>query len=92
MSVPWRVGQHYQIHVYEGDRPVATFHTAIDAWQAVRDHNAAADLCEAVERADVPAPSQDEPCASCGHYHEPGVLCLSVNRHLDCDCPARGGS
>lgn len=37
----WRVGAHYGIHVYEGDRPVATFHTVADARQAVRDHNAA---------------------------------------------------
>lgn len=35
----WRVGNHYQIHVYEGDRPVATFHTVQDAHQAVTDHN-----------------------------------------------------
>jgi hypothetical protein len=27
----WRVGRHYAIHVYEGERPVATFHTVIDA-------------------------------------------------------------
>lgn len=32
---PWRVGQHYGIHVYEGDRPVATFHRAEDAAAAV---------------------------------------------------------
>lgn len=32
---PWRVGQHYGIHVYEGDRPVATFHDADDAARAV---------------------------------------------------------
>lgn len=35
----WRVGSHYGIHVYEGDRPVATFHTVADAKQAVSDHN-----------------------------------------------------
>jgi hypothetical protein len=38
----WRVGSHYGIHVYEGDRPVATFHTAIDARRAVEAVNAAA--------------------------------------------------
>lgn len=32
---PWRVGQHYSIHVYEDDRPVATFHTMEDAQLAV---------------------------------------------------------
>jgi hypothetical protein len=31
----WRVGQHYGIHVYEDQRPVATFHTAADARRAV---------------------------------------------------------
>jgi hypothetical protein len=32
---PWRVGRHYGIHVYEGDRPVATFHRAEDARRCV---------------------------------------------------------
>ena len=32
---PWRVGVHYGIHVYAGDRPVATFHNAYDAAAAV---------------------------------------------------------
>ncbi len=31
----WRVGRHYGIHVYEGDRPVATFHDADEARLAV---------------------------------------------------------
>jgi len=31
----WRVGEHYGIHVYEGDRPVATFLTETDARMAV---------------------------------------------------------
>jgi hypothetical protein len=31
----WRVGQHYGIHVYEDQRPVATFHTVADARRAV---------------------------------------------------------
>lgn len=35
----WRVGRHYPIHVYEGDTPIATFFTAADAAEAVRDHN-----------------------------------------------------
>jgi hypothetical protein len=38
----WRVGEHYGIHVYEGDRPVATFHNSRDAYAAVDAHNAAA--------------------------------------------------
>lgn len=38
---PWRVGNHYGIHVYEGDRPVATFHQPEDAAQCVRDRAAA---------------------------------------------------
>jgi hypothetical protein len=42
----WRVGRHYPIHVYEGDTPVATFFTATDAAQAVRDHNEAPALRE----------------------------------------------
>lgn len=37
----WRVGEHYGIHVYEGDRPVATFHDAKDAASAVASFNAA---------------------------------------------------
>lgn len=32
---PWRIGSHYGIHVYEGDAPIATFHTALDAKRAV---------------------------------------------------------
>lgn len=35
----WRVGDHYRIHVYRGDVPVATFHTSMDAIDAVRAHN-----------------------------------------------------
>lgn len=31
----WRVGKHYGIHVYDGDRPVATFHLEEDAKRAV---------------------------------------------------------
>jgi hypothetical protein len=31
----WRVGSHYGIHVYEGQRPVATFHTVLDARRCV---------------------------------------------------------
>lgn len=31
----WRVGSHYGVHVYEGDRPVATFFQAEDAQAAV---------------------------------------------------------
>lgn len=38
---PWRVGDHYGIHVYEGDRPVATFHRAEEAALAVAAHNQA---------------------------------------------------
>jgi hypothetical protein len=43
----WRVGRHYNIHVYEGDRPVATFFREEDARQAVEDHNLKAQLAEA---------------------------------------------
>lgn len=39
---PWRLGQHYAIHVYEGDRPVATFHQPADAVTAVEAVNARA--------------------------------------------------
>ena len=50
----WRVGQHYGIHVYECtsdeasdlDRPVATFHTKLDAANAVRTHNLVEGLSE----------------------------------------------
>lgn len=31
----WRVGNHYKIHVYEGDWPIATFHNPDDAQRAV---------------------------------------------------------
>jgi hypothetical protein len=37
----WRVGQHYNIHVYEGETPVCTALTAEFARQIVDDHNAA---------------------------------------------------
>jgi len=48
----WRVGQHYGIHVYECtsdeasdlDRPIATFHTALDAVEAVQAHNLVEEL------------------------------------------------
>jgi hypothetical protein len=33
---PWRVGRHYNIHVYEGERPVATFFSPEDAALAVK--------------------------------------------------------
>jgi len=36
----WRVGQHYNIHVYEEDRPVATFFDPADARRAVDAVNA----------------------------------------------------
>lgn len=32
---PWRQGRHYPIHVYEGDRPVATFLREEDAARCV---------------------------------------------------------
>ena len=32
---PWRIGSHYGIHVYAGDRPVATFHYNEEAAIAV---------------------------------------------------------
>jgi hypothetical protein len=32
----WRLGNHYRIHVYDGDRPVATFHRGVDAAYCVR--------------------------------------------------------
>jgi hypothetical protein len=37
----WRVGAHYDIHVYEGDRPVATFHHPADAAACVAAFNQA---------------------------------------------------
>jgi len=39
---PWRIGQHYGVHVYEGERPVGTFHTPEDAARAVEAVNRAA--------------------------------------------------
>ena len=44
-SGPWRVGRHYPIHVYEDNRPVATFFDADDAAAAVAAHNAELDSC-----------------------------------------------
>ena len=38
---PWRVGTHYGIHVYDGERPVATFFRAGEAERAVALYNAA---------------------------------------------------
>ena len=46
----WRVGQHYRIHVYQGDRPVATFHREEDAARAVADR----------KRADLATRQRDE--------------------------------
>lgn len=51
---PWRVGTHYGIHVYEQaedvasdiDRPVATFHTALDAAYATHAVNLVNELYE----------------------------------------------
>jgi hypothetical protein len=39
---PWRVGSHYAIHVYQGERPVATFHDPADAARAVAAANSGA--------------------------------------------------
>lgn len=53
----WRIGEHYQIHVYEGERPVATFHAVVDAKRAVDAVNSLDDfrvkLVEAAECIDV---------------------------------------
>lgn len=38
----WRVGRHYNIHVYEGERPVATFHSPDDARRCVEAVNTSA--------------------------------------------------
>ena len=40
---PWRVGSHYKVHVYQGERPVATFHDPADAARAVAAANSGAD-------------------------------------------------
>jgi hypothetical protein len=37
----WRTGRHYGIHIYEDDRPVATFHDPADAQRAVDAVNTA---------------------------------------------------
>lgn len=50
---PWRVGEHYKIHVYEGDRPVATFHNPEDAQAAVDAYNSARHLIQMVKDAKV---------------------------------------
>lgn len=41
MDEPYRVGTHYGIHVYQGDRPVATFHDPDEAQAFVDAMNAA---------------------------------------------------
>lgn len=55
----WRVGSHYNLHVYTGgddssyretDRPVATFHRPEDAARAVADHQDAPALRAEVRR------------------------------------------
>jgi len=51
MDDEWRLGQHYRIHVYEGDTPVATFHTVTDAQRAVEDHNDIDALRDAIRSA-----------------------------------------
>lgn len=35
----YRVGEHYGIHVYQGERPVATFHDADEADKFVNAMN-----------------------------------------------------
>jgi hypothetical protein len=47
---PWRVGRHYGIHVYEGDRPVATFLDAADAQRAVAAEARIVELTAALRR------------------------------------------
>lgn len=49
---PWRVGTHYGIHVYEGDRPVATFHREEDARRCVADREAVQRMRELLDRPD----------------------------------------
>lgn len=57
----WRVGRHFGIHVYEGDVPVATFHTAEDAALAVYAVNQA-------EAARVAAPTRTAPDYADGRW------------------------
>jgi hypothetical protein len=40
-SVPWRVGNHYGIHLYAGDEPIGTMLTPELAAAAAEAHNAA---------------------------------------------------
>jgi hypothetical protein len=56
----WRVGAHYKVHVYEDQRPVATFFTEADARYAVDAHN----LCIRVVTPDLTA-SVISPCEFC---------------------------
>lgn len=53
----WRVGEHYGIHVYEGDRPVATFHAPEDAELCVSAVNVMIGVSHYVaERKEAPHP------------------------------------
>lgn len=63
MPEPWRIGNHYSIHVYSGDDPIATFHDKADAIEAVLAVNAA----RAAGVADPPAEPLLAPCVdTCG--------------------------
>lgn len=49
----WRVGNHYGIHVYDGDRPVATFLRSDEAMRAVHAVNTNASSAERLHEQDV---------------------------------------
>lgn len=72
----WRVGKHYQVHVYDGEVPVATFHTVANAERAVRAVNKAADIRQdwdagfvAVrDQRDLARDERDDARAWCSNY------------------------
>lgn len=62
----WRVGTHYGIHLYEGTRPVATFHRPEDAALAARLRAENAALTEkardAIAEADIAETAHKQAC------------------------------
>lgn len=73
----WRVGTHYAIHVYSGDVPIATFHTAADARAAVEAYN---------NTIGPPPYGPGALCQTCGHFaaRHDGQGCHGVDRAKGC--------
>lgn len=89
----WRVGSHYGIHVYQGDRPVATFHDPEDAARAVRavndPANGQAEAYKTVTKIDMDGSRAaialaDAEAAGRAEGHEPQCPESTIAEHLLC--------